>query len=385
MSPTALTPTPAFLSSTLSALAGSPPESTATFTPERLRPIEAAVSAGLAESHSRFLHVAEQGVMVRRAGSRIIIARKDQVLLEVSSMKLQGVVIYGNAQVSTACLRNLMDEGVWLSFFTRGGTYKGKLVSPLDCGGKLRAKQWECARDPEACLAFARSVVRGKVLGQRLVATAYAKNYLAETLGEGYRTIVDTLARLESVKDLEELRGVEGTASRAYFGLFRRWNRSEFLFNGREKRGATDPINVLLNFGYTLVTRELDGLIESAGLDPTVGFYHQLDGDRPSLACDWVEEFRHPFVDRLVLKLINNGVIKQTDFDARNEKGLRLAPDGLRKFIAAYEKALIGVPAKNGEEEGVEPTAFRAIFLRQLARILDFLSARTPYKTWVDC
>jgi len=65
------------------------------------------------------------------------------------------------------------------------------------------------------------------------------------------------------------------------------------------KRGAGDPINALLNFGYTIVTRELEGLIEGAGLDPAVGFYHHPDNDRPSLACDWVEEFRHPLVDRV--------------------------------------------------------------------------------------
>jgi len=95
------------------------------------------------------------------------------------------------------------------------------------------------------------------------------------------------------VTALEELRGVEGNASRAYFDLFRRWNRSTMPFEGRAKRGATDPINALLNLGYTLLTRELEGILEAAGLDPTVGFYHLPNGDRPSLAGDWVEEFRH--------------------------------------------------------------------------------------------
>ncbi len=383
MNTTAMPPTPTFTGSTLSSLAGSPPVGAAAFIPRRLRTIEDSAGPRL-ESHPRFLHVAEQGVMLRRAGSRLVITKKEKALLEVSTLKLQGVVIYGNAQVSTACLRKLMEEGVWLSFFTRSGAYKGKLVPPLDGGGRLRTKQWECARDPEACLAFARALVRGKLFGQRMVAAAYAKNYLAETLGEGHRTIVDALSRLDAVKDLEELRGVEGSASRAYFGLFRRWNRSEIPFEGREKRGATDPINVLLNLGYTLVTRELEGLIQSAGLDPVAGFYHQVDGDRPSLACDWVEEFRHPLVDRLVLKLINNGVIKASDFDSRNEKGVRLAPDGLRKFIAAYEKALLGVPGKKEEQEEQAPSPFRSIFLRQLARILDFVAARTPYLSWLE-
>src|SRR5581483_9578425 len=117
-----------------------------------------------------------------------------------------------------------------------------------------------------------RAVVRGKILGQKQVATAYAKNYLAETLGEAHSTLCKSLERVETVETLDELRGVEGAASRAYFDLFRRCNHSDMSFEGRHKRGATDPINALLNFGYTLLTRELEGFLEAAGLDPTIGF-----------------------------------------------------------------------------------------------------------------
>ena len=80
------------------------------------------------------------------------------------------------------------------------------------------------------------------------------------------KELKQSLDRLEEVQDLAELRGVEGAASRAYFSLFRRWNRSGMLFERRSKRGATDPVNVLLNFGYSLLTRELEGLLEAAGL-----------------------------------------------------------------------------------------------------------------------
>ncbi|MGQ0591963.1 MAG: CRISPR-associated endonuclease Cas1, partial [Gammaproteobacteria bacterium] len=93
--------------------------------------------------------------------------------------------------------------------------------------------------------AFGKAVVRAKILAQTQVQQAYAKNYLAETLGESHRILAEMLERLEQVGTLEELRGVEGTASRAYFDLFRRWNRSEISFDGRSKRGALDPINAV--------------------------------------------------------------------------------------------------------------------------------------------
>jgi CRISPR-associated protein Cas1 len=345
-------------------------------------PIESPERSLAAESNSRFLHVVEQGAVLRRSGTRVVIMKKKTVLLEVPATKLQGVLLYGNIQVSTQCFRNLLEEGVWLSFFSRNGFYKGRLQPPAERGGKLRQTQWERSRDPAFCLQFARSVVQGKILGQKEVAAAYAKNYLAETLSEGHRSMTDSLEHLGSVKDLEELRGIEGSATRAYFERFRRWNRSEMPFEGREKRGAGDPINALLNFGYAVVMRELEGMIEAAGLDPAVGFYHQPDNDRPSLACDWIEEFRHPLVDRLVLKIINNGIIKVDDFEDREEKGgLRLSQDGLRKFLKAYEKTLVGCRSKGDEET---PKGWRPVFLNQLGRLLDSLTGKEIYRTHME-
>ena len=127
----------------------------------------------------------------------------------------------------------------------------------------------------------------------------------------------------------------------------------------RIKRGATDPINSLLNFGYSLLTRELSGILESAGLDPEVGFYHTLDPGRPSLACAWMEEFRHAVVDRIVLTLLNKNQVKETDFEPREDKpGLRMKPQAIRALLRAYEEAM-------------NPPGFRAVLLDRLAVLLD--------------
>jgi CRISPR-associated protein Cas1 len=367
--------------------------------------IDSPVHSQAAESHSRFLHVAEQGTYIRRAGTRIRVTRKDAVLLDIPAAKLQGVLLYGNVQVSTQCLRNMLDEGVWLSLFTRNGVYKGRLQPPAERGGRLRVRQWERSRDEGWCLEFARAVVRAKIVSQQQVAAAYAKNYLADTLGEAHSTLRDALARLQSARQLDEIRGIEGASSRAYFDLFRRLNRSELPFDGREKHPPTDPINALLSFGYTLLTRELEGLLEAAGLDPTVGFYHMPHADRPSLACDWVEEFRHEVVDRLVLNLINRAVIKASDFENREEKGgIRLTQDGLRKFLRGYETGLIGLPTPAAAPPDTKTTAppdaapcsapapavqslpngFRPMFLSQLGRLLDALGKPGLYRPHFD-
>lgn len=280
-------------------------------------------------------------------------------------LKLEAVFLYGGIQISTQCMRALMDEGIRVSFFTRQGTFKGSLLPPAAEMASLRLRQYERALDPEFCLGFARSVVKGKLLAQRAIAAAYARDAVADSLGEDFRSLDAALDHVDTAAGLPELRGVEGSASRAYFQLFAKWNRSEFSFEGREKRGSNDPINILLNLGYSMLTRELSGLAEGAGLDPAIGFYHQMHGNRPSLACDWVEEFRHAVVDRIVLTQINRKAIQEKDFQDQGDRGRRLSPVGLRKFLTAYERSML--------DKG-----YRDVMIRQLGVLLDALRGTIP-------
>ncbi len=120
--------------------------------------------------------------------------------------------------------------------------------------------------------------------------------------------------------------------------------------------------------------------MEAAGLDPSVGFYHRPDGDRPSLACDFVEELRHEVIDRLVLRLVNLKVIQPHDFDEPGEnRGTRLRPGALRRFVTHYEKALIGARAEDDLETG-----YRSVFLKQLAALLDSLHTGEPYRSHLE-
>ena len=54
----------------------------------------------------------------------------------------------------------------------------------------------------------------------------------------------------------------------------------------------------LLSFGYVLLGNLLAGMVEARGLDPAIGFFHELQPGKASLALDLLEELRHPLVDR---------------------------------------------------------------------------------------
>ena len=94
------------------------------------------------------------------------------------------------------------------------------------------------------------------------------------------------------------------------------FNESEFAWKGRERQPPKDPVNALLSLTYTLLMTDLTGLLEAQGLDAYLGFLHQPDFGRPSLALDILEPFRHPVADRFVLTLLNKRILQADDFGA---------------------------------------------------------------------
>ena len=111
-----------------------------------------------------------------------------------------------------------------------------------------------------------------------------------------------------------------------------------FELDGRNRRPPRDPVNAMLSFAYSLLTKEFAVTLETVGLDPMLGFYHQTRFGRPSLALDLMEEFRPIVADSVVVGVVNNGVLKPDD--SRGSTGVAIAAGGKKKFIEAYERRM---------------------------------------------
>lgn len=192
---------------------------------------------------------------------------------------------------------------------------------------------------------------------------------------------IDAVAALSAqaaeATSLESLRGVEGTATARYFGVLGRTVPEEIAFSGRNRRPPRDPLNALLSFGYVLVGNELQALLDAMGYDPYLGFYHQVDYGRPSLALDLLEELRAPLVDRFSAKLLNLGVLKEEDFVSSPQGGVYLSREAQKRYFAAWEEELERLLALDGEE-----TSFRKLFRRQAERLARALQRGEPYRAF---
>ena len=148
-------------------------------------------------------------------------------------------------------------------------------------------------------------------------------------------------ARLLSEAPVDVLRGLEGEAAQAYFGVLDHLIRvpeAAMRFGGRSRRPPIDAANALLSFLYTLLTHDCRSALETVGLDPAVGFLHRDRPGRPSLALDLVEEFRPVFADRLALSLINRKQVSARDFTRLDNGAVLLKEDSRKTVLTAYQE-----------------------------------------------
>jgi CRISPR-associated protein Cas1 len=296
------------------------------------------------------LYLTEQGAVLRKAGDRFLVEKDDEVLLDLPYHKLKAVLLFGDIQVTTQAMAELLEKGVTLSQFSRQGQYRGTLSPPRGRNIDLRLAQFDCYRDRERALGMARAIVSAKIAnGLEVLARYREKNPTSPEFEERRRALAETAGSCAAAPHVAVLDGIEGASAHAYFGLVMEFNKSGMEWPGRLKHPAPDPLNALLSLAYTLLMHELAALLEAQGLDPYLGFLHQVDYGRPSLALDLVEPFRHPVADRLVLTLLNRQVLDADDFVSGGERpGVFLKPAALKRFFGEYERWMLDRPVVDG-------------------------------------
>lgn len=255
--------------------------------------------------------VTEQGAAVGLNTGRLEVKKSADSLgfvriNEISSLQLNGAV-----QISTQALRELSERGVPILLCSQSGYLMAQILKSANRDGLARVAQIRSATNPVLALELAKRMVAGKLHNQWvLLRRRSGKN------GEGTARLKHSMEKASKANDKSVLLGIEGDAAKNYFsalsGLI--GNSSEFRFTGRSRRPPLDPFNSMLSYCYAVLHTEVLKAVLAAGLDPAVGFLHELHSGRDSLVCDLVEEFRSPIVDATVLSVINRRQVSIGDF-----------------------------------------------------------------------
>ena len=291
------------------------------------------------------LYVTTKGSYLAKEGESVIVRVEQQTKLRVPIHALGSVVCFGRVSMSPQLMAFCGQRDVGISFLSEKGRFLARVEGPETGNVLLRREQYRRSDDRMASSEIARTMVIGKIANARTLLQRRLRDGVPAESEPRIRTVVKRLAHQLSLLgeslDLDTVRGIEGDASRAYFGVFDELITNaddSFRFSGRNRRPPTDNVNCLLSFLYTLLTHDLRSAIESVGLDPQVGFLHRDRPGRPSLALDLMEEFRSPIADRTALALINRKQLRDADFVRADGGGVSLKDDARKTVLSTYQE-----------------------------------------------
>lgn len=255
---------------------------------------------------------------------------------------LERVVIQGSrTQLDSGVLIKLAEAGVaTLLVGARNSRKVAIVLGRAHNDAAVRLAQTTRVMDEAFCAAWAKELVRAKLRRQyRFLSEA------GEDRPDARKPIFEAMASLERVAaqlegaeacDLNVVRGLEGSAARAYFQGLTRLFPPVLEFAGRNRRPPRDPVNACLSLAYTLLHFDAVRAAHIAGLDSLLGFYHRPAYGRESLASDLIEPLR-PLADEWVWQQFRSRDLREDHFNM--DKGACvLGKAGRERFYAAWER-----------------------------------------------
>ena len=212
----------------------------------------------------------------------------------VKNMPYEKIVLQGKGYVSTEALSLLSQNNRNVVLLDNRGkpvTFCNEMMESLTAT-KYRMAQYDTFRNTEKCEYLKKQIISAKQQSQLK---------LLKMIGS----------------DVTELPEKEHLASQIYFKEFAKFIPKKYQFHSRNqsfirtsKNNATDIINALLNYGYSILAGEISKFVCGYGLDPYFGFMHRSHTGFQPLVYDLIEPFRW-LVEYSVWKIANHSSDRQ--------------------------------------------------------------------------
>ncbi|PBO85437.1 MAG: CRISPR-associated endonuclease Cas1 [Thaumarchaeota archaeon] len=283
-----------------------------------------------------------------------------------------GIVIdghYGN--VSFEALRWLSKHDISLSLLNWNGKLLSVTLPDTPKSGRLRVSQYQKYLDNDFRFKIAIKIINNKISNSLNLLKELSKFYdvvnvlnFKKTIHKEEQYFKNNLKDFkfktshDSLKYLKSLMTYEGRMAILYWSELEKIFKilkPEFNFKTRKSKessrnyNASDEINSLLNYGYSILESEVRKAINSVGLDPSIGFLHEITQSRTPLVYDLQELFRW-IVELSVIQLLEQNSLKKSDFVTTENYHTRLKENTASLLIDTMRfNFALKVPYKSGK------------------------------------
>jgi len=337
-------------------------------------------------AEKKYLIVDKYGAFLSKHSERIRLKVENKIVEEVPIIHLAGILITSKGvALSSDVIEICSKNGIDLIFISGNGDILCRLGGAAPLGTVRTRREQLMSFVDKRGLILGKAFAFGKIMNQINLIKYYGK-YRKVAKPDLYDLMNQEIQKLESLlKELNELEGesvderrenilnIEGRAAAIYWNTMANLVPEDLGWPGRVGRGAQDPVNSGLNYGYGILYGQVEKAIVLAGLDPYAGFVHTDRAGKPSLVFDLIEEFRQQVVDRVIFGMVGKGTELKVDADG-------LLEDNIRRAIA--QKVFERLEAEE-RYEGVKHK-LKTILLKQAQAIASFVRGDRPtYKPFV--
>lgn len=289
------------------------------------------------------------GISINVDKRKLIINNKTKnEKLEFYPHKIQhdSIIIDGHTgNISFESMRWLMKHNIPLTLLNWDGAILATTLPDQTISGKLRLEQFRKHLDNTIRYRIANEFVKSKVDSSLNLLQQLAEFYpldFKKIQGQFYSEFsLFSSKHTQNTHEIPEILTHEARIAKIYFEYMRKIYEKvapQFLFETRSnfdhKRAdhASDEINALLNYGYSILTSEIKKSLNSVGLDSQVGFLHETLISRTPLVYDFQELFRW-LIDLSVIQLLDEAKLKKSDFIVTENYHIRLKPDTAKLLV----------------------------------------------------
>lgn len=296
----------------------------------------------------------------------------DRIYIPIKA--IDELYIYKKCIIDTETLAFLADNNIVVHFHSRNQRHIGNFFPNSNAGvnksGFVFLQQCRAFDNDNQRMYLAKQITRGHFQNM-LSNLKYYKidNSLTEKIGS-----------IDAQSTISELMGLEGSAKKEYYECWNKIikNQKSFKFTKRSKRPPADKINVLISYLNSRVYNTVLCEIYKTELDPRISFLHEPNYKNISLHLDIAEIFKPIIADKIIFKLLNKNMIKDSDF--QKENGLWTLTQNGRKIIEIeIIKKLSTIKSINNMELNM-----RHIILKEANKIKRCILEYCDYVPYID-
>lgn len=288
--------------------------------------------------------------------------------------------LFGETNFNSRFLQFLTSHNIPAHVFNYYGFYSGSYY-PREYlnSGFLLVHQVRHYTSPAKRLTLAKKLVEGAAFN--MVKNIRYYNSRGAQLEEQIASMENLMTSIYKQGDIPSLMGIEGNIKQVYYSAFPKILKEQFDFEKRVKNPPDNAVNALMSFGnsmaYTLCLSE----IYRTQMSPLISYLHEPGERRFSLALDIAEIFKPLLADRTLFKVLNQKMIKHSDFD-KNLNYCYLKQEGRKTYVKDFEERLLQTIEHRKLKKKV---SYRRLVRLECYKIIKHLlgeSEYEPFKIW---